>query len=65
VRGQPDDDPERWLAAASEQPGSWWSHWADWLAPLGGREVQARVKLGGETHREIEPAPGRYVKEKC
>jgi polyhydroxyalkanoate synthase subunit PhaC len=65
VRQQPDEDPERWLAAASEQPGSWWSHWADWLAPLGGREVQARVKLGGETHREIEPAPGRYVKEKC
>jgi polyhydroxyalkanoate synthase subunit PhaC len=65
VRGQSDEDPERWLAAASEQPGSWWSHWADWLAPLGGREVQARVKLGGETHREIEPAPGRYVKEKC
>ena len=65
VREQPDEDPERWLAAAAERPGSWWSHWADWLAPLGGREVQARVKLGGETHREIEPAPGRYVKEKC
>jgi polyhydroxyalkanoate synthase len=57
--------PDGWLAAASSQPGSWWKHWADWLAPFGGRDVPARSVLGGGTHREIEPAPGRYVKEKC
>jgi poly[(R)-3-hydroxyalkanoate] polymerase subunit PhaC len=58
-------DAERWLAGASAVPGSWWKHWADWLAPFGGREVPARSKLGGESYRELEPAPGRYVKEKC
>jgi polyhydroxyalkanoate synthase len=60
-----EQDGESWLAAATPMPGSWWKHWADWLAAFGGREVPARGKLGGATYREIEPAPGRYVKEKC
>ncbi len=61
---QPEEDPGKWLAAASPQPGSWWKHWADWLAPFGGPQVPARARLGGEQYREIEPAPGRYVREK-
>ncbi|MGH8634581.1 MAG: class I poly(R)-hydroxyalkanoic acid synthase [Burkholderiales bacterium] len=60
-----EQDPDRWLAAATPQPGSWWKHWGDWLAAFGGREVPARRQLGNAQHREIEPAPGRYVKEKC
>ena len=60
-----EQDPDRWLAAATSQPGSWWKHWGDWLAAFGGREVPARSQLGSDRHREIEPAPGRYVKEKC
>jgi polyhydroxyalkanoate synthase len=59
-----EQDPDRWLAAATAQPGSWWKHWGDWLAAFGGREVPARSQLGNTQHREIEPAPGRYVKEK-
>ena len=58
-------EPERWLSAAISQPGSWWTHWADWLAAFGGPEVAARGQLGGGAYRELEPAPGRYVKEKC
>ena len=58
-------DPDRWLADATSRPGSWWKHWGDWLAAFGGREVPARSDLGGAQYREIEPAPGRYVKEKC
>jgi polyhydroxyalkanoate synthase len=60
-----EEDPERWLSAATSQPGSWWKHWADWLSPFGGAEIAARQQLGGGSHREIEPAPGRYVREKC
>ena len=60
-----EQDPDRWLAAATPQPGSWWKHWGDWLAAFGGREIAARGWLGNAEHREIEPAPGRYVKEKC
>jgi len=60
-----EQDPDRWLAGATSQPGSWWPHWGDWLAAFGGREIAARGRLGSAQYPEIEPAPGRYVKEKC
>jgi polyhydroxyalkanoate synthase len=60
-----EDDPERWLAGAASQRGSWWPHWAAWLAPFGGARVPARDALGGGEYSEIEAAPGRYVKEKA
>jgi len=59
------EDPERWLATAAAHPGSWWRHWGDWLEPHGGARMPARARLGGSSHREIEPAPGRYVRAKC
>jgi polyhydroxyalkanoate synthase len=65
LNAQLEPDPERWLAAATPRPGSWWKHWGDWLAAFGGRDVPARSDLGSAQYREIEPAPGRYVKEKC
>jgi polyhydroxyalkanoate synthase len=60
-----DADPERWLAGAASSPGSWWLHWSEWLARSGGGQVPAPPAPGGAGYREIEPAPGRYVKEKC
>lgn len=59
-----EEDPERWLAGATTCPGSWWPHWSSWLARFGGRRVAARSTLGGGRYQEIEPAPGRYVREK-
>jgi len=55
---------EAWLANASERPGSWWTDWDRWLRPFGGGETAAR-KVGSEKYVPIEPAPGRYVKEKA
>lgn len=55
--------PDRWLQTAREVPGSWWPEWRSWLRGHAGREVKARTKLGNADFREIEPAPGRYVKE--
>ena len=52
--------PEAWLAAAHEHEGSWWPHWARWLAPFGGGEVPARVPGDGGLPA-IEEAPGSYV----
>jgi polyhydroxyalkanoate synthase len=57
--------PDAWLADAVEHPGSWWTDWSAWLAPFGGKQVAAPKKPGNATYRVIEPAPGRYVKEKA
>ncbi|MGB9150826.1 MAG: class I poly(R)-hydroxyalkanoic acid synthase [Burkholderiales bacterium] len=59
------DDAEKWLAGAQSHEGSWWTHWAKWLKPHGGKQVAARVKLGSAEFKMIEPAPGSYVKERC
>ena len=60
-----DDEPDHWLERAQEHPGSWWRAWSKWLAPRGGRMVAARKRLGDAKHRVIEPAPGRYVRERA
>ncbi|WP_323004059.1 class I poly(R)-hydroxyalkanoic acid synthase [Denitromonas sp.] len=60
----PSADPDEWLDSAQEQPGSWWLHWIEWLKKRSGKQVAARGRLGSTTYEAIEPAPGRYVKEK-
>ncbi len=57
-------EADQWFDAAKEQPGSWWPVWSEWLAAHKGGERKARKALGNKRHKAIEPAPGRYVKEK-
>jgi len=52
------------LTAAEEKKGSWWNDWSAWLKPHGGA-LRAPRKLGNASHKPIEPAPGRYVKERA
>ena len=59
------DNADDWLTTATETPGSWWPLWADWLKSHGGRQVAARRRLGSADFSIIEPAPGRYVREKA
>jgi polyhydroxyalkanoate synthase subunit PhaC len=56
---------EAWLTNASEQPGSWWTDWDRWLRQFSGGEAAAPGQLGSGKYAPIEPAPGRYVKEKA
>ena len=56
---------EDWLAAAKEVPGSWWTDWSKWLAGHAGKLVPAPKAPGNRQHKVIEPAPGRYVKQKA
>ena len=56
---------DAWLANAVEHPGSWWTDWSDWLRPFGGKQVAAPKAPGNRKWKAIEPAPGRYVKEKA
>ncbi len=58
-------DPDEWLEGAAENKGSWWLHWVEWLRGHGGKDVAARGRLGSTKYEPIEPAPGRYVKERA
>ena len=58
-------EPEAWLQSAAERPGSWWPQWAAWLGRYGGGKRKAPRKPGNARNRAIEPAPGRYVKQKA
>lgn len=57
-------DADGWLGAAEEKKGSWWNDWANWLKPLSG-EQRAPRKPGSAKYKPIEPAPGRYVRERA
>ncbi len=57
------DDPDDWLARAESHPGSWWPHWATWLAEHGGARHPAPTSAGNTRHRPLAAAPGAYVRE--
>ncbi len=58
-------DAQAWFDKAKERPGSWWTDWADWLKPHAGKQIAAPKSYGNRTHKVIEAAPGRYVKQKA
>jgi polyhydroxyalkanoate synthase len=53
-----------WLAGAVEVKGSWWPDYSKWLAQYGGKKIAPRKTFGNTKYKKLEPAPGRYVKEK-
>jgi polyhydroxyalkanoate synthase len=57
-------DPQGWLEAAQEKPGSWWPDWDAWMKHHSSGTVPAPTELGNAQYHQIEPAPGRYVKLK-
>jgi polyhydroxyalkanoate synthase subunit PhaC len=59
-----DSDPQAWIDAAEEKPGSWWPDWDAWMRRHSNGTVPAPAAQGSENYPAIEPAPGRYVKEK-
>jgi len=58
-------EPQAWLEKAKEHAGSWWTDWAAWLAGHAGKQVNAPKTPGNKQFKPIEPAPGRYVKQKA
>ena len=55
----------QWMDGAQEHPGSWWTDWVQWLKPLAGKQIAAPRSYGRGKYKAIEPAPGRYVKQKA
>ncbi len=58
------DNPDEWLGDAKEVPGSWWPEWTAWLDQYGGKKIKPRAAAGSEDFPVIEPAPGRYVRQR-
>ena len=57
-------DENNWLENAEEKPGSWWPDWDGWMKGHSSGSIQAPAELGNATFGVIEPAPGRYVRQK-
>ena len=60
--GKPEGDFDAWLAAATENPGSWWPHWHGWIESRDARRVKPRK--AGAKGRVLADAPGDYVRVK-
>ncbi len=56
---------QAWFDKATEHRGSWWGDWAQWLQSHAGKQIAAPRAPGNRQYKAIEPAPGRYVKEKA
>jgi len=54
-----------WLDSATSQAGSWWPDWINWLAGHAGTQTPAPAAAGNPNYPPLEPAPGRYVRERC
>jgi len=54
-------DPQQWLDRATRVEGSWWPDWQRWQERWAGDWVAPRVP---DPAAVIEPAPGRYVRER-
>jgi polyhydroxyalkanoate synthase subunit PhaC len=54
-------DLDKWIADATEHPGSWWPDWIEWITSQEPTRVPAR-EPGGGVLTPLEDAPGSYVK---
>ena len=64
--GQPYVDPDKWLARAALQEGSWWPEWESWLrSKTNSDEVPARtIRSDLVSYPALCDAPGTYVLQK-
>jgi polyhydroxyalkanoate synthase subunit PhaC len=52
---------DEWAAGATEEAGSWWPVWAEWLKARAGTLKTAPKACGNEAFPPLYAAPGRYV----
>jgi polyhydroxyalkanoate synthase len=64
TNARPGADAEDWFGKAEEHAGSWWNDWSTWIRQHQGPLVAAPKPKSRGRFKPIEPAPGRYVKER-
>jgi polyhydroxyalkanoate synthase len=52
---------DEWAAGATEEAGSWWPVWGEWLKARSGSLKTAPKACGSDAFQPLYPAPGRYV----
>ena len=52
---------DEWVAGATEEAGSWWPVWGEWLKARSGALKTAPKACGSDAFQPLYPAPGRYV----
>jgi len=57
-------DSVTWRAKATKMQGSWWPHWAGWLAKRSGDRGVAHSRQGCAKYPPLANAPGEYVRVK-
>ncbi len=65
AQGKADHGFDEWKKTSKQFEGSWWPTWIKWLTKHSGPLATAPKKPGSAKYKIIEPAPGRYVKERC
>jgi polyhydroxyalkanoate synthase len=56
-------DPQQWLAESTDNPGSWWEHWNQWIQQRTPTTRPAATTLGSASTPVLADAPGAYVLE--
>ncbi len=56
---------EAWIEGATEQSGSWWTDWSQWLKSHAGKQIAAPKTYGKGKFKATMPAPGSYVKARA
>ena len=62
TNGEMGQGADHWLETATDHPGSWWTHWNEWLVKQDSKQVSAREIGTNKEFKEIVPAPGDYVR---
>ena len=61
--GKLPENPEDFLAGATQNPGSWWPHGNAWVTGLPGGSAKAKARNpAAALLKVIEDAPGSFVK---
>jgi len=61
TNARPADDAESWYRSATQNKGSWWEHWTEWLGRRSGEKRAAPEAPGNAQYPALQAAPGNYV----